>query len=209
MESVTQPVDAAPKPQYTRKQGERMYQNVKAMAYSVLATVAIVAIVVMLNPLRERDADPGLDVPVIAAEAGSVAEFTPLAPSIPDDWYASYARWNGSTADGVPNWQVGYVTPDEEFVGFVQTADANGTWVDQQVQGAQESGIIDLAGHSFSVHRADNGHTYLVTELADNTADAAVTLVVSGSGTDEQLTALTEALAAAADSADTAEPATD
>ncbi|WFP17381.1 DUF4245 domain-containing protein [Citricoccus muralis] len=198
---MTQPVDAAPKPQYTRKQGERMYQNVKAMAFSVLATVAIVALVVMLNPLRDRDADPGIDVPAIAAEASSVADFTALAPEIPEDWYASYARWNGSPSDGVPNWQVGYVTPDEEFVGFVQSSDANSTWVGQQVHGAAESGLIELSGHDFSVHRADNGHTYLVTELAHEEAAGSeasdidsVTLVVSGSGSDEQITTLTKAV---------------
>lgn len=169
-----------------------MNQTVKAMLYSVLATVAVVAVVMMLNPLREQDVDPNINVATTATEAGHAADFTPLAPSVPDSWYANFARWNQSETDAVPYWSVGYVSEDEEFFGFVQTADANSTWINQQVDGADSAGLVPIAGQDFSVYRPAGDHTYLVAELPQDS----VTLIVSGTGTDEQLAELAQRLLA-------------
>ena len=64
------------------------------------------------------------------------APFTPAAPQLPEGWSANYARWTENSEDGVPLWNVGYLSPEYHLVDLVQTAESNPTWLAQRTEQA-------------------------------------------------------------------------
>jgi hypothetical protein len=167
----------APKPRLTQKQAKRAGQSAQAMVLSVLATLAIVLLVVLMNPGSTKQTyDRSVDVATTAEQASATAGFTAVAPAVPEDWDANYARWNAAGTDQVEFWEAGYVTAGEDFVGFKQTAQANPTWLSQQMDSAPQTGTRSVQGTTWDLHEPADGDRHLVTEL-DGT-----TLIVTGSG---------------------------
>lgn len=172
-----QPETSAAKPRLTQKQVKRAGQSARAMLVSVLATLGIVLLVVLINPgSTEQTYDRDVDVPAVAAEATATAGFTAVAPDVPEGWDANYARWNGAGTDQVEFWEAGYVTPEEDFAGFKQTAQANPTWLSQQIGNAPLTGTRTVDGTTWDLHEPVTGDRHLVTEL-DGT-----TIIITGSG---------------------------
>lgn len=175
-----------------------MSQTAKAMTYSVLATLAVVLGYMALNPQAEHEFDPGVDVAVAETEVAKVAAFTPATINAPDTWRANYARWHSGTDDGIPAWNVGYLTDDEEFFGISQTANANVAWVDEKITPVGEATQTTVANHDVTRWVGEDEHIYLVAEFdqpapADDASQSAdtvepsdtMTLIISGS-MDEQ-----------------------
>lgn len=168
------------------------------MVFSVLATLGVVLLVVFLNPgSTEETFDRNVDVSAVAAQSSPDADHPVMAPDVPDDWSANYARWRSGGADQVPYWEAGYVTGAEEFVGFVQTAQPNPTWLSQRLDGAPNTGMRAVDGVRWELHEPAQGHRHLVGELGGTT------VIVTGSGEladlDRLAQALQEAQAAAED----------
>ncbi|WHS27351.1 DUF4245 domain-containing protein [Auritidibacter ignavus] len=189
-----QPVEA-PKPRVTKSQSQRMRQNIQGIAYSVLITLVVVGIVIAFNPRQGGDYDLDIDVAATASEASSVASFDPVIPELPEDWSANYARWHSPSADDdTPYWSVGYSSDDDEFFGVDQAAGAGELWIDDRVKSGEPQGAAEILNYPFEVYYAEDGHTYLVGEVPDPKATEPVTLVVSGSLPDDQLSQLTATL---------------
>ena len=175
--TTPQPESAAAKPRLTQQQAKRAGQSARAMLVSVLATLGIALLVVMLNPgSTEETYERDVDVAAAAQQASAVAGFTATAPRVPEDWDATYARWNAAGADRVEFWEAGYVTAGKDYAGFKQTAQANPTWVSQQIGNAPLTGSRTVDGTAWDLHEPASGDSYLVTEL-DGT-----TVIIAGSG---------------------------
>ncbi len=195
--------NAIPKPKLTKSQGERMSQTAKAMAYSVLATLAIVVAWLALAPQPNNEFDPGVDVAAAEAEVANVAAFEPATINAPDSWRANYARWHSGAMDDIPSWNVGYLTDEEEFFGIAQTANATGAWIDETINPVGESTQTTVANHEVTRWVGKDEHIYYVAEFdqpAGDTAEGAenmvepsdtMTLVISGSMDEETLRQLT------------------
>lgn len=159
------------------------------MVLSVLATLAIALVVVLLNPpnaVQEREST--VDVATTAEQASATAGFTAVAPVAPEDWTANYARWNGAGTDQVEVWEAGYLTAEEEFVGFKQTAQSNPTWLSQQMENAPATGTRSVDGTQWDLHEPADGDRHLVTEIGGTT------VLVSGSGDLKDLDTLASAI---------------
>jgi len=177
-----------------------MSQSAKAMTYSVLATLAIVVAVLAFTPRAEQPYDPGVDVATVEAEVASVAAFDPATVDAPDTWRANYARWHPGTMDGIPAWNVGYLTENDEFFGIAQTANATGAWIQQTIQPEGEATETTVANHEVTRWVGKDEHIYYVAEFDQqtdtNNDDAAaelaepsdtMTLIVSGSMDEDTL----------------------
>ncbi|GAA3701532.1 hypothetical protein GCM10022377_13970 [Zhihengliuella alba] len=163
-----------PKPILTKSQAKRANQSLKGMVISVLLTLAVVLPVLALNPFnQENNFRPDVDVTAVAAQVDGSAGFVPLDLELPDEWYSNFARWQGSQADGVDFWEVGYVRGEDGFVGLRQTADANPTWIAQHAGDVAPSGQREIAGVVWQEYsyRDDDGveHVTLVADLEDST----------------------------------------
>lgn len=166
-----------PKPRLTSSQVKRAGQNVRGMVISVVATLAIALVVILLNPPSEAEPyDPNVDVATTAQQADAVAGFTAAAPEVPADWTANYARWNGAGRDQVEFWEAGYLTTEQEFVGFKQTVQANPTWLSQQMDNAPATGTRAVDGTQWDLYEPIDGDIHLVGEVEGTT------VLISASG---------------------------
>jgi hypothetical protein len=85
--------------------------------------------------------------------------------------------------------EIGYVTPSEEFAGFVVSDDRRADPVAAVLDGAAERGAVDIAGRSWTRSTTQQGETVLSRE------DGGVIVTVSGSATEKELEVVAAAVA--------------
>ncbi len=138
-----------------------------------------------IDPVRE--VDPSSTVQLAAARAG----YPVAAPEgLPDGYRPTSARTDaGNAGEGDPvTLEIGYVTPREEYAGFVVSDDRSADPVAAVVDGADEQGTVDLGGRTWTRLTTVRGETALVAE------QDGVTVLVTGSAVDEELEALAAAV---------------
>lgn len=136
------------------------------MLIAVAATFGLVLTVYFLNPTHRAETyQRDIDVQTVSSQAQDAAGYTPLAPELPEGWTSNFARWNAGTSEGVPYWEVGYLTDAQEFIGLTQTDSANPTWLSQRLQEAQISGQRTIDGVDWQLLDSPNGDAVLTAEL--------------------------------------------
>jgi hypothetical protein len=163
------------------------------MVRSLLPLVVICLVVVAWTAFRQsgdvgvRTVDPSSTVQLAAARAG----YQVLVPTGLDERYLpTSARTDaGNAAEGDPvTLEIGYLTPSEEFAGFVVSDDPAADPVASVLDGAQERGTVDIGGDRWTRSTTTDGETALWRE-----ADG-LTVLVTGSATDEELRTVAESV---------------
>lgn len=173
-------------PQITEKQAKRINAPIRGMVVSMAVLLMLILPFLWLSP--RPDAQPYRANVDVAQEAGFVADVAPFAPAAPDlgeGWSANYARWEGKSQDGVPVWNVGYLSPDYHLIDMAQTAEANPTWLAQRTELIPATGQKDLGGRTWQIHHRDpqgkqEEFTAWVGELKGST------VVLSGKATESE-----------------------
>ena len=156
------------------------------MLRSLLPLVVICLVIVGWTTFRQsgdvgvRTVDPSSTVQLAAARAG----YQLLVPTGLDERYLpTSARTDaGDAREGDPvTLQIGYLTPSEEFAGFVVSDDRDADPVAAALDGAEDRGTVDVGGESWTRSTTVDGETALTRE-----ADG-VTVLVTGSAPDEEL----------------------
>jgi hypothetical protein len=156
------------------------------MLRSLLPLVVICLLIVGWQAFRSsgdvgvRTVDPSSTVQLAAARAG----YQVLVPAGLDEEYRpTSARTDaGGAGDGDPvTLEIGYLTPSEEFAGFVVSDDRGADPVAAVLDGAEPAGTVQLGDESWERSTTARGETALSRE-----ADG-VTVLVSGSASDEEL----------------------
>jgi hypothetical protein len=130
-----------------------------ALAVSIAAFLPIV----LMNPAPKSDGfRPDINVSAVARNAEDVAGFTPVAPELGESFSPNYARWESGTASGVATWEVGYVTPKQAFIGLAQTAQANPTWLLEQVKSAPVTGKRNAGGLEWELRDSGKGQKSMI-----------------------------------------------
>lgn len=160
----------------------------------VVATLASLLLAGFFGILMSNPGSPGIDAVDYSAAAedaqGGVDE--PLvAPPLPKGWQANRADL-GTGADGVTVWRLGLLTPAGGFIGVKQGIDANPSWLAAQVEGTDETGAVSIDGIDWTI-RAGDPEGNLARAMS--AVDAASTLVLYGTATDDEFTVLAEAIA--------------
>jgi hypothetical protein len=160
--------------------------NTANMLRSLLPLVVICLVIVAWTTFRQsgevgvRTVDPSSTVQLAAARAG----YELLVPTgLDEDYRPTSARTDaGDAAEGDPvTLEIGYLTPSEEFAGFVASDDRGADPVAAVLDGAQDEGTVDVGGQRWTRSTTVDGETALSRE-----ADG-VTLLVTGSAPDEEL----------------------
>jgi hypothetical protein len=156
------------------------------MLRSLLPLVLICLVIVGWTTFRQsgdvgvRTVDPSSTVQLAAARAG----YQLLVPTGLDERYLpTSARTDaGDAREGDPvTLQIGYLTPSEEFAGFVVSDDRDADPVAAVLDGAEDRETVDVGGESWTRSTTVDGETALTRE-----ADG-VTVLVTGSAPDEEL----------------------
>lgn len=179
------PAEATPPPVSPAiERANRM--NAANMLRSLLPLVVICLLLVAWQSFRSsgdvgvRTVDPSTTVQLAAARAS----YELLAPTGLDEGYRpTSARTDAGEAEaGDPvTLEIGYLTPSSEYAGFVVSDDARADAVDAVLGGAEEQGTVDVGEQAWTRGTTERGETVL-----SRTADG-VTVLVTGSATDEEL----------------------
>ena len=181
--SVEDAPAAAPNPAVQR--AARM--NVANMMRSLLPLVLICLAIVWWTSFRQsadvqpvRTIDPSSTVDLAAARAS----YPIVVPQgLGQNYRPTSARTDaGNASEGDPvTLEIGYVTPSEEFAGFVVSDDARADPLATVLDGAHEKGSVDLHGVSWTRSTTQKGETVLSRE------DGGVIVAVSGSASEKDL----------------------
>jgi hypothetical protein len=165
------------------------------MLRSMLPLVVICLVIVGWTTLRQskdaadpvREVDPSSSVQLAVARAS----YDVVVPQGLDEGYRpTSARTDaGNAGDGDPvTLEIGYLTPGDEFAGFVVSDDRGAEPLADVLDGAEEQGGVDVGGQAWTRSVTLRGETALSRE------DGEVTVVVTGSASDEELEAVAAAV---------------
>jgi hypothetical protein len=163
--------------------------NAANMLRSLLPLVVICLLLVGWQAFRSsgdvgvRTVDPSSSVQLAAARAS----YELVVPTDLDEEYRpTSARTDaGAAEDGDPvTLEIGYLTPAEEFAGFVVSDDRDADPLADVLDGAEEQGTVELGGERWTRSRTDDGETALSREAGD------ATVLVAGSAPDDELEAV-------------------
>jgi hypothetical protein len=160
--------------------------NAANMVRSLLPLVVIALLIVGYQAFKssgETNVHP-IDPTSTERLAAEQAGYPVLAPAgLPPDYRPTSARTDADPdRTGEPvTLQIGYVTPSEEFAGFVVSDDLKADAVTSVLDGAAQRGTVDLAGTAWTRSTNARGETVLSRRAGD------VVVLVSGSASEQEL----------------------
>jgi hypothetical protein len=163
------------------------------MVRSILPLVVICLVIVGWTAFRQsgdqrvQTVDPSSTIQLAAARASYPV---PAPAGLPDDYLVTSARTDaGKAEEGDPvTLEIGYLTPTEEFAGFVVSDDPGAGAIDDVVADAEEQGDVEIGGQTWQQLTTGRGETAFVRE-----ADG-ILVAVTGSASDEELRTVAEAV---------------
>jgi hypothetical protein len=167
--------------------------NAANMVRSLLPLVVICLVIVAWTTWRQsgdeaiHTVDPSTTIQLAAARAS----YPVLAPAdLPDGYRVTSARTDaGNATDGDPvTLEIGYLTPSEEYAGFVVSDDPESGEVDEIVSHAEDDGTAKIGGETWQRLTTSRGETAFVRQVGD------VTVAVTGSAQDDELQAVAAAV---------------
>ncbi|MFW3173017.1 DUF4245 domain-containing protein [Geodermatophilus sp. CPCC 206100] len=186
------PTEDRPAPSPAVQRANRM--SAGNMIRSLAPLVVIVLLIAGWVAFRQsgvdpvRTVDPGTTVSLAAARAS----YPVVAPAgLPEGYRPTSARTDAGDAEaGDPvTLEVGYLTPSDEYAGFVVSDDARAGAVTDVLGGAEEQDSVDLGGATWTRGTTERGETAL-WQAADG-----VTVLVTGSAADDELERVAAAVA--------------
>ena len=188
--------EAPPRPSSAVERANRL--SAANMARSLLPLVVLVLLLVGYLSLRHPDdpvhtVDPSTTVQLARARADYAV---PVPTGLPGGYRPTYARTNAGevTTTGQPvTVEIGYVAPGGGFAGFVVSDDQRAQPLRSVLDGARPEGAATIGGQQWQRLHTARGETALTRQFP---GDATVT--VTGSATDDELSAVAAAVQPAA-----------
>lgn len=172
----------------------RANQTLFNLIVALVATLAIVLFLVVVV-VRPTPTDvPVIDYASIGADAQAGSSERLVIPVLPEGWVANAAQI-GTVAE-VQTWYVGFITPSVQFIALNQGIDANATWQDGVLDGAQATGTVNVDGVSWEVfdrreaERPGNFAYSMATTIGGST------VVLHGTGSDSEFETLAASVVA-------------
>lgn len=191
---MTMPAQEAAPTAAERRAARRANQTAFNLVLALLASLGIVALLVIVVVRPEQE-----PLTVDFAEAGAAAQASidePLAvPDLSDDWAANRAELVAAPPDGVARWEIGFLTPAGEYIGLVQGIDANSSWLADQVRSARPVGSETVGGLTWDRYDRREVENPGNLEYALVTTVGASTIVLGGTAADAEFSFLAAAVA--------------
>jgi hypothetical protein len=137
--------------------------------------------------VRVQTVDPSSTVQLAAARAGYPV---PAPTGLPEDYLVTSARTDaGKAEDGdAVTLEIGYLTPGEEYAGFVVSDDPGAAAVVDVLRDARVEGELEIDGQMWQEVTTQREETALVRE------SEGVTVLVTGTAPDEELREIAESV---------------
>jgi hypothetical protein len=122
----------------------RSSQTARNLIAALLATLAVVLVIVLAVPRGDSAPKAPIDVAAVAQQVESARDVDVVVPAVPADWSVNGAAVD---EDGTTAWTIVYALPgDAQFVRLSQAFDADDTWASQQLRGTAPDGTSDVDG---------------------------------------------------------------
>jgi hypothetical protein len=180
------PPDEAEQPPQSSAMMRAAKLNAANMARSLLPLVVICLLLVAWAAFRQTPDDPVIQVDPSSSVRVTAerADYQLLVPTgLPDGYRPTSARSDaGQATAGQPvTLEIGYLTPEEEFAGFVISDDERAAPLRRVLDGAEEQGTTSIGGRTWTRESTTKGETALVLDTGD------ATVLVFGSASDDEL----------------------
>ena len=117
----------------------RAKQTVINLVLALVATLGIVLVTVLVVPRDDSNRIKPIDYLAAAVAAEESSKLNIAAPAdLPEGWWANQAKWSETAADGVKVWKLGFVGPQNQYIGVTQAFEVNPTWVALQLSGFEK-----------------------------------------------------------------------
>ena len=127
----------------------RAKQTVRNLMFSLLVSVGLVSAMVLGLPRDDSNRLNPVAYLQIAEEAKASVNKEILAPAIPADWWSNGARLENEL--DVQSWYLGFVTPDNQFIGMSQAFESNPSWLALTLQGNWQDGEVSVEGKTWQI----------------------------------------------------------
>lgn len=188
------PQETADRKAASRETHQRNQTTINLIS-ALVASLLVVGVIVPFVVRPDASSTPSkVAYASIAAQAG--ANTTLAAPTLPAGWYANRAVWNASTADGVPHWAIGFITPKQQYIGLDQGVGGDDSWGENLLQSKLATGTETVDGVSWTVydHRQASDPGNLAYALSTKLGQSEI--VLSGTADDAEFRRLAAAVAA-------------
>lgn len=181
------------------RRAHRQHQTAFNLVIALIASLGIVVFLVAVVARPSGTIDRSVDYRQVASQAKNV-DATLAAPALPSGWSANRADLQDKTADGVDVWTVGFITPDDQFIGLHQGIGANDTWTVNQLDQHAATGTRTIAGTKWTVtDRRAEGRDAGNMAYALNATFGDQTIVLAGTADDASFRTLATRVAAQLD----------
>jgi hypothetical protein len=151
----------------------RASQNTRNLIAALLATLAVVAVIIFAVPRGELPPAEPIDVAAVAQSIEDAEGRTVIVPEVPEEWIVNRASVEGEATSA---WTIVYV-PDKEagFLRVAQGFDADPAWSTRVLSGATVDGTVTVEGVEWDRYsipnpeRAGNISAALSTQAGDDT----------------------------------------
>ncbi len=165
----------------------RANQTLRNLVWSLLATLAVVAVLVFVVVRPDPAKVDPVDYVTVAAQAQGDIPVPLAAPTLPSGWTANEAELR--TVKGVTSWYIGFLTPSGDFIAFTEGIDANPTWTDDILEGRAPSGSISIVQNWVLYdHRTDKDPGNVAYGLVSDVNGAV--LVLNGTASNDDFAVL-------------------
>ncbi|QKJ19065.1 DUF4245 family protein [Microbacterium hominis] len=120
----------------------RSSKNIRNLVAALLATLAILLVIVLAVPRGTPPEAEPIDVEAVAADIAVAEDRIVVSPDVPDQWRVNGARIEG---DGPRAWTIIYA-PETGFLRVAQGFDADPAWPGRMLSGATPDGTVRIAG---------------------------------------------------------------
>lgn len=167
--------------------------SAKNLVYSLLAVLAMVAVLVAIVPRPDSLGGPPVPIGQKAAQVKAESGWPIVTPQgLPASWAPTSVRYVPVTG-GLETWHVGYRTPSGEFVAVEQTRGATREWIAAQTNRAPRTGTVEVAGKTWEKFVRDNKVQNSLLNVAPAGSDELTTLI-TGTAPFEEMETYIEAL---------------
>ena len=177
----------------------RANQTALNLVFALLASLGIVALVVLVVVRPSSIQRDPVDYASVADNAQGAVDVPLVVPDLPQGWIANRAELETGDGDGIDSWQIGLLTPGDQYIGLVQGIRVDDRWVSEQTANAEATDRITIGDRSWQVYDRrdvdDPGNlAYILT-----TTEGDSTVVLGGTAGDAEFEVLAEAVDAQLD----------
>lgn len=175
----------------------RAKQTVNNLLLSLLATAGMVLVMILIVPRDDSNRIPRIDYVAVAAQASESANHEIVAPKLPDGWWSNQATWLGDPVDAVPRFEVGFVGPQNEYIGLTHAFGVNPTWLALTLKDVvlEKNFTNPSSSVKWEIYRSAEVHQPVQTRdyiwVATVGADA---VLLYGTGSEEQFVVLSKSI---------------